>query len=85
MAKADPGADGRYISEHEKKRRRNLIRCSLQINPHFLSINTLDIIVGMIESEKPDQAVKRSLLWRVFFGSTVPRKEHYYSEMNWNM
>ena len=45
------------VAEHESKRKSELDALQSQINPHFL-YNTLDIIVWMIENEKPDQAVK---------------------------
>ncbi len=43
-----------------------------QINPHFL-YNTLDIIVWMIENEKPDQAVKAVTALARFFRISLSR------------
>ena len=54
------------VSEHEKKRKQEFDTLQSQINPHFL-YNTLDIIVWMIENEKPDQAVKAVTALARFF------------------
>lgn len=43
--------------EHDAKRKSELDALHAQINPHFL-YNTLDIIVWMIENERPDEAVR---------------------------
>lgn len=45
------------VIEHEAKRRSEFDTLQSQINPHFL-YNTLDIIVWMIENERPAQAVQ---------------------------
>ncbi|MEG1061307.1 MAG: sensor histidine kinase [Oscillospiraceae bacterium] len=45
------------VHEHEMKQKSELDALQAQINPHFL-YNTLDIIVWMIENERPDNAVK---------------------------
>lgn len=45
------------MREHELKQKSELNALQAQINPHFL-YNTLDIIVWMIENERPDNAVK---------------------------
>ena len=64
------------VSEHEKKRKQEFDTLQSQINPHFL-YNTLDIIVWMIENEKPDQAVKavtalaRFFLISLSFGKSI--------------
>jgi len=44
------------VDEHNAKRKSEFDTLQSQINPHFL-YNTLDIIVWMIENEKPDKAV----------------------------
>ena len=44
------------VEEHNAKRKSEFDTLQSQINPHFL-YNTLDIIVWMIENEKPDKAV----------------------------
>ena len=44
------------VDEHNAKRKSEFDTVQSQINPHFL-YNTLDIIVWMIENEKPDKAV----------------------------
>lgn len=44
------------VAEHNAKRKSEFDTLQSQINPHFL-YNTLDIIVWMIENEKPDKAV----------------------------
>ncbi len=54
------------VSEHEDKRRKEFDALQSQINPHFL-YNTLDIIVWMIENEKPEQAVKVVIALARFF------------------
>jgi len=45
------------VREHEEKQRHELDALQAQINPHFL-YNTLDIIVWMIEKNKPEEAVR---------------------------
>ncbi|HOF99947.1 MAG TPA: sensor histidine kinase [Clostridia bacterium] len=45
------------VREHEEKQRHELDALQAQINPHFL-YNTLDIIVWMIERNKPEEAVR---------------------------
>lgn len=60
------------VSEHEKKRRQEFDTLQSQINPHFL-YNTLDIIVWMIENEKPDQAVKVVTALARFFRISLSR------------
>ena len=45
------------VHEHEEKQRHELDALQAQINPHFL-YNTLDIIVWMIEKNKPEEAVR---------------------------
>lgn len=60
------------VSEHEKKRRQEFDTLQSQINPHFL-YNTLDIIVWMIENEKPDQAVKAVTALARFFRISLSR------------
>ncbi|MEG1181421.1 MAG: histidine kinase [Oscillospiraceae bacterium] len=45
------------VREHEMKQKSELNALQAQINPHFL-YNTLDIIVWMVENERPDNAVK---------------------------
>jgi two-component system sensor histidine kinase YesM len=45
------------LREHEEKQRHELDALQAQINPHFL-YNTLDIIVWMIEKNKPEEAVR---------------------------
>ena len=59
-------------SEHEKKRKQEFDTLQSQINPHFL-YNTLDIIVWMIENEKPDQAVKAVTALARFFRISLSR------------
>ncbi len=54
------------VLEHELKQKSELNALQAQINPHFL-YNTLDIIVWMIENERPDKAVRLvSALARLF-------------------
>ncbi len=60
------------VSEHEKKRKQEFDTLQSQINPHFL-YNTLDIIVWMIENEKPDQAVKAVTALARFFRISLSR------------
>ena len=60
------------VSEHEKKRKQEFDTLQSQINPHFL-YNTLDIIVWMIENEKPDQAVKVVTALARFFRISLSR------------
>ena len=60
------------VSEHEKKRKQEFDTLQSQINPHFL-YNTLDIIVWMIENEKPDQAVKAVTALARFFCFSLSR------------
>ena len=60
------------VSEHEKKRKQEFDTLKSQINPHFL-YNTLDIIVWMIENEKPDQAVKAVTALARFFRISLSR------------
>ncbi|HWQ59331.1 MAG TPA: histidine kinase, partial [Clostridia bacterium] len=48
---------GDIVREHEEKQRHALDALQAQINPHFL-YNTLDIIVWMIEKNKPEEAVR---------------------------
>lgn len=45
------------VREHEERQKHELDALQAQINPHFL-YNTLDIIVWMIEKNKPGEAVK---------------------------
>jgi two-component system sensor histidine kinase YesM len=45
------------VKEHEQKQKSELDALQSQINPHLL-YNTLDIIVWMIEKERPDEAVR---------------------------
>ena len=60
------------VSEHEKKRKQEFDTLQSKINPHFL-YNTLDIIVWMIENEKPDQAVKAVTALARFFRISLSR------------
>ena len=60
------------VSEHEKKRKQEFDTLQSHINPHFL-YNTLDIIVWMIENEKPDQAVKAVTALARFFRISLSR------------
>ena len=60
------------VSEHEKKRKQEFDTLQSQINPHFL-YNTLDIILWMIENEKPDQAVKAVTALARFFRISLSR------------
>ena len=60
------------VSEHENKRKQEFDTLQSQINPHFL-YNTLDIIVWMIENEKPDQAVKAVTALARFFRISLSR------------
>ena len=60
------------VSEHEKKRKQEFDTLQSQINPHFL-YHTLDIIVWMIENEKPDQAVKAVTALARFFRISLSR------------
>ena len=60
------------VSEHEKKRKQEFDTLQSQINPHFL-YNTFDIIVWMIENEKPDQAVKAVTALARFFRISLSR------------
>ena len=60
------------VSEHEKKRKQEFDTLQSQINTHFL-YNTLDIIVWMIENEKPDQAVKAVTALARFFRISLSR------------
>ena len=60
------------VSEHEKKRKQEFDTLQSQINPHFL-YNTLDVIVWMIENEKPDQAVKAVTALARFFRISLSR------------
>ena len=60
------------VSEHEKKRKQEFDTLQSQINPHFL-YTTLDIIVWMIENEKPDQAVKAVTALARFFRISLSR------------
>ncbi|MFV0313974.1 MAG: sensor histidine kinase [Anaerotignum sp.] len=54
------------VTEHEAKRKSELMALQNQINPHFL-YNTLDIIVWMIENEKKDDAVNAVTALARFF------------------
>lgn len=54
------------VSEHEAKRKSDLMVLQNQINPHFL-YNTLDIIVWMVENEKSDDAVRAVTALARFF------------------
>lgn len=45
------------VREHDAKRKSELDALHAQINPHFL-YNTLDIIVWMVENERPTEAVR---------------------------
>ncbi len=45
------------VAEHEQKQKSERNALQAQINPHFL-YNTLDIIVWMIEKQRPEDAVK---------------------------
>lgn len=54
------------VREHESKRRSEFDTLQSQINPHFL-YNTLDIIVWMIENERPGEAVKAVTALARFF------------------
>ena len=54
------------MSEHEAKRKSDLMVLQNQINPHFL-YNTLDIIVWMVENEKSDDAVRAVTALARFF------------------
>ena len=72
------------VSEHEKKRRQEFDTLQSQINPHFL-YNTLDIIVWMIENEKPDQAVKVVTALARFFRISLSRGRSIITvRMNWS-
>lgn len=54
------------VTEHEAKRRSELMVLQNQINPHFL-YNTLDVIVWMIENEKKEEAVEAVTALARFF------------------
>ena len=54
------------VTEHEAKRRSELMVLQNQINPHFL-YNTLDVIVWMIENEKQEEAVEAVTALARFF------------------
>ena len=54
------------VTEHEAKRRSELMVLQNQINPHFL-YNTLDVIVWMIENEKREEAVEAVTALARFF------------------
>ena len=54
------------VTEHEAKRRSELMVLQNQINPHFL-YNTLDVIVWMIETEKREEAVEAVTALARFF------------------
>lgn len=54
------------VTEHESKRRSELMVLQNQINPHFL-YNTLDVIVWMIENEKREEAVEAVTALARFF------------------
>jgi len=54
------------VIEHEAKRKSEFDTLQSQINPHFL-YNTLDIIVWMIENDKPDEAVRAVTALARFF------------------
>lgn len=45
------------VQEHEQKQKSELDALQAQINPHLL-YNTLDIIVWMVENERPSEAVR---------------------------
>lgn len=54
------------VKEHEIQRKNELNTLQSQINPHFL-YNTLDIVVWMVENEKPSDAVKALTALARFF------------------
>ena len=52
--------------EHEQKRKLEMDTLQSQINPHFL-YNTLDVIVWMIENQKPKEAARAVVMLAKFF------------------
>lgn len=60
------------VREHESKRKSEFDTLQSQINPHFL-YNTLDIIVWMIENERPGEAVKAVTALARFFRISLSR------------
>lgn len=52
--------------EHEQKRKLEMDTLQAQINPHFL-YNTLDVIVWMIENQKPKEAARAVVMLAKFF------------------
>lgn len=52
--------------EHEQKRKLEMDTLQAQINPHFL-YNTLDMIVWMIENQKPKEAARAVVMLAKFF------------------
>ena len=66
------------VKEHESKRKSELDALQSQINPHFL-YNTLDIIVWMIENERPQEASQVVTALARFFRISLSKGRHIIS------
>ena len=72
------------VEEHNAKRKSEFDTLQSQINPHFL-YNTLDIIVWMIENEKPDKAVSIVTALAKFFRISLSKGKNIITVRNYLM
>lgn len=67
--------------EHELKRKSEMDALQSQIHPHFL-YNTLDVIVWLIENEKPKEAARAVVLLAKFFRISLSRGKQIITVKN---